>query len=156
MRKIAQAIITTASSAVLVLGLATAASANGDVTWRSETNSLCLAHTENGWGNPDDAGMRSCGSNGAAYNGWYEELQSDGTWLFRATSDRSYCLTAYKDHDVYMEKCSGNDWQRWYENKVDNGWRLGHKATQWYLEDDDNGMGVQIKEWDGGSDQLWH
>ena len=55
-----------------------------------------------------------------------------------------------------MEKCSGNDWQRWYENHYSNGWRLGHKATGWYLEDDDRGMGVQVTSWDGGSDQLWH
>ncbi|MFJ5779025.1 hypothetical protein [Streptomyces sp. NPDC093094] len=156
MHKMTKALVTAASSAALILGLAGSAGANGNVKWESDTNHLCLAHTPDFWGHPYEVAMRSCGSNGQAQNGWYEELQSDGTWLFRADNDRSYCLTAYSDHDVYMEKCSGNDWQRWYENKYDNGWRLGHKATNWFLEDDDNGTGIQVRPWDGASDQLWH
>ncbi|MFE1309241.1 hypothetical protein [Streptomyces sp. NPDC058755] len=155
MRKTAKAMITAASSVVLALGLATSASANGNVTWKSNYIGLCLGHIENAWGDPYEVAMRSCGSNGQSSNGWYEELQSDHTWLLKADNDHSYCLTAYNDHDVYMEKCSGNDWQRWYENKTASDWRLGHKATNWYLTATDNGTGITVQPWNGGVTQSW-
>ncbi|MGW2706293.1 hypothetical protein [Streptomyces sp. NPDC001340] len=50
-------------------------------------------------------------------HGWYEQYNSNG-----------YCLTAYTDHDAYMEPCSGNNWQRWDEISAGGGnlwWRGG-------------------------------
>ncbi|MET9375810.1 hypothetical protein ABZX98_16895 [Streptomyces sp. NPDC002992] len=75
----------------------------------------------------------------------------------KPNESRGYCMTAYWDHDVYLEPCTGNNYQRWteaYDNNM-GGWRLINKATGEFL--DSNGTDVYSHQ---GSDwnyyQLWH
>ncbi len=156
MNKFKRATLTITSVFALTVGAATAAHADGDVTWQSAYTGLCLASIDNNWGNPSNVAMRGCGNAGTTF---HEQDLGDGTWLMRTTSDQDFCLTAYSDHDVYMEHCSGNIWQRWSE-EWDGGrgvWRLKHAATQWYITDYDNGLQIGVDPLNSpDSRQWWH
>ncbi|WP_158939200.1 hypothetical protein [Streptomyces sp. NRRL S-87] len=62
--------------------------------------------------------------------------------------------TTLWDQDVYAERCTGNDYQRWYEVRTSAGWKLKHKATGQFL--DSNGTDVYLHPENGGRYQLWH
>ncbi len=55
---------------------------------------------------------------------------------------------------MYAERCTGNDYQRWYEVRTSAGWKLKHKATGQFL--DSNGTDVYLHPENGGRYQLWH
>ncbi|WP_037625288.1 RICIN domain-containing protein [Streptomyces aureus] len=150
MRTLTRLLTTAVASAALVVGVASSASANGTVTWRSHFNGLCLGHTNN-----NDAVMRGCSYGDAQ---WYDQLESDGSYTQHVNGDRSYCLAAYSDHDVYVEKCTANNpWQRFYE-KYDNNrglWRLQHQATGWYITVYDNGFSIGVDPFNEGDNRQW-
>lgn len=61
----------------------------------------------------------------------------------------------YPDHDVYLEGCKGNDWERWYEERQSDGhWKLRNKATGWYLDSNSNHQ-VYGEPANGGDYQEW-
>ncbi|MFF4541017.1 hypothetical protein [Streptomyces aureus] len=132
-------IATAAAAATLVLGAAATASANGNVTWQSVAQGTCLGNSNN-----NDAAMKGC-SDWAAQ--WYDQQESDGSFTQHVRDNASYCLAAYSDHDVYVEKCTANNpWQRFYE-KYDNNrgiWRLQHVATGWYVTVYNNGYSIGV------------
>ncbi|MFI0960982.1 hypothetical protein ACH4S8_06145 [Streptomyces sp. NPDC021080] len=154
MRKITRALVTVASSAMLVIGFTSSAHADGNVTWKSDFTGLCLASIDNNWGDPSNVAMRGCGNAGTS---WHDQSLGDGTYLMKTNSDTDYCLTAYSDHDVYMEKCSGNIWQRWHE-EWDGGrgvWRLKHEATGWYITDYDRGLQIGVDPLNSPDNRQW-
>jgi len=155
MRKINKAILTAVSALTLTLGASTAAHADGHVRWQNVDPNIqiCLGHITDNWGPPNDVAMRGCNSGEAQ---WYDQNLGGNDWLQRADDNRNYCLTAYSDADVYMEQCSGNDWQRWNEEYVNGHWHLHHKATGWCLQADDRGKGIVVRACDyKAQNQMW-
>ncbi|MEV0993031.1 RICIN domain-containing protein [Streptomyces sp. NPDC049949] len=150
MRKLTRVLTTAAASAALILGVATSASANSTVTWRSHFNGLCLAHYNN-----NDAVMRGCSG---WESQWYDVQEADGSYTQHVDGDRSYCLTAFSNHEVYVEKCSpNNSWQRFREQWDDSRklWRLQHVQTGWYITIYDNGFNIGIDPYNQGDNRQW-
>ncbi|MFG2715410.1 ricin-type beta-trefoil lectin domain protein [Streptomyces goshikiensis] len=136
----------------LVLGLSTAAHADGNVHWIHKNDGKALKVT---WSNdhPDDVQVVS--GNWDGWTDWYDVRLSDGSWLQKSKLDTGYCLTAYTDHDVYTEPCSGNNYQRWDEIDTGNGWKLRNRQTQECL--DSNGSSVYMHECNEDNKyQLWY
>ncbi|MFB6815631.1 hypothetical protein ACFCV8_13940 [Streptomyces sp. NPDC056347] len=149
LKRMSKALGMVGAAAGLTLGVAAPASADSTVTWQHDVSKLCL-----GWNlDNNDAKMWGCSSYGTA---WYESSNSDGSWLMKRNDDRGYCLTAYWDNDVYMEPCTGNDYQRWYEIQTSAGWKLKHKATGRFLDANDSGSSVYLHDENNGRYQLWH
>lgn len=142
----AKALGTAGAAAALVLAVTTSASANSTVQWRNDVSGLCLAQN---WYDTD-VWMATCQ---AGESKWFDYGNNDGTWLMQAQYKREYCLTGY-DYDVYIEKCTGNDWQRWSENWTGSAWKLKNKATGRFL--DASGSSVYLHDENDGPYQIWH
>ncbi|MFI9722509.1 RICIN domain-containing protein [Streptomyces sp. NPDC052396] len=135
----------------VLLATATAAHADGDVQWDHQHGGGCLTGMWDhhfGW---NDVGLYPC-SFGAAK--WHDINQGDGTWLEQLREVPGYCLAGYTDHDAYIEKCTGNDYQRWKEIDTGHGWVLQNKATQECLDADGNNK-VYMHSCNYGDYQLW-
>ncbi|MEV5505597.1 RICIN domain-containing protein [Streptomyces orinoci] len=150
-KRIAQAVGTMALAPALVLGLSTAAHADGDVHWIHKNDDKALKVT---WAHDHPDRLTVSGGNSDIWTDWHDVAQSDGSWLEKSQVDLNYCMTAYYDHDVYMERCSGNNFQRWDEVNTGNGWKLVNRQTHECL--DSNGSSVYMHECnDGNKYQLW-
>ncbi|MET8102180.1 ricin-type beta-trefoil lectin domain protein [Streptomyces sp. NPDC005236] len=150
--RIAKVLGTAALVPALALTMTTAAQADGDVHWVHRDSGKALtvnwAHDH-----PDDVTLTW---ESDVWTQWHDVHQSDGSWLEKSSADTGYCLTAYTDHDAYMEPCSGNNWQRWDEIGVGGGnWKLRNRQTHECL--DGNGSSVYMHECnDGNKYQLWY
>ncbi|MFJ5549483.1 RICIN domain-containing protein [Streptomyces sp. NPDC093225] len=159
MKRIARALATAGAAAALVVGLTTSAHADGWVTWKHEFSGKCLGFDSLIPLHPNDVRFYDgCDSYGAQ---WYEVYNSnDGTYSLKTKENTDACLTAYWDHDVYVERCNGNDYQRWYEVRTSEGWKLKHKATSpsngpaQYLDGD--GRSIYTHDENNSRYQLWH
>lgn len=155
-KHIAQVVGTMALTPLLVLATSTAAHADSDVQWNHKPSGKCLDISYNWAGTPDNVHLngRGCGS---SYNPWHDVALGDGSWLEKDATKpgNGFCLTAYTDHDAYMESCSGNNYQRWDEIDTGNGWKLRNRQTHECL--DSNGTDVYMHECnDGNQWQLWY
>ncbi|MGW7707725.1 RICIN domain-containing protein [Streptomyces sp. NPDC054771] len=150
-KRAAQAVGTVALAPLLVLATSAAAHADSDVHWTHKPDNKCLEVHYNWAGTPDNVGVDSCGSTTTAF--WHDVQMSDGSWLEQDKSDPAYCMTAYTDHDVYMESCSGNNYQRWDEINTGNGWKLRNRQTGECLDSD--GSSVYMHVCNDGVYQLW-
>jgi hypothetical protein len=162
MKRITQALSTAGTTAALVVGLATSAGADGWVTWQHDVSGRCLGVSGAIPFHPDD--VRLYDSPCTAYGvQWYEVYNSDdGSYLLKPKDNTDACLAAYWDRDVYVENCTGNDYQRWYEVRTSAGWKLKHKATSsdpnnrpaQYLDSD--GSSIYLHDENNGRYQIWH
>ncbi|WP_327286194.1 MULTISPECIES: hypothetical protein [unclassified Streptomyces] len=146
----AKACATVGAAAALVLSVTSSASANGLVQWRHDVSGKCLAQDYY----DTDVWLATCDAREAK---WYDYANNDGTWLMQDYYTKEWCLTGY-GNDVYIEKCTGNDWQRWSENWTGSAWKLKNKATGRFL-DSNGGNGpanVYLHDENDGRYQLWH
>ncbi|MEV5942158.1 ricin-type beta-trefoil lectin domain protein [Streptomyces sp. NPDC051994] len=151
-KRIAQAVGTMALAPLLVLATSAAAHADSDVHWTHKPDNKCLEVHYNWAGTPVDVEVDSCPG---SVTFWHDVHQSDGSWLEKDSGKPGFCMTAYTDHDVYMESCSGNNYQRWDEIDTGNGWKLRNRQTGECL--DSNGSSVYMHECnDGNVYQLWY
>ncbi|MEV0993030.1 hypothetical protein [Streptomyces sp. NPDC049949] len=150
MSKITRVLTTAAAATTLVLGAATTASANGNVTWENVAQKSCIANSGN-----NDAKMKACGDWDAQ---WYDQQESDGSYTQHVRGNASLCLAAYSNHDVYVEPCTANNsWQRFYEH-WDQGrgiWRLQHVQTGWYITVYDNGYRIGVDPYNEVDTKQW-
>ena len=148
-----------ATSAVVVATAATSSAAS-TITWTQQQSGECLSYTDAA-GSIDGPWLKQCLWPFPLKHTWIDTQRSDGTWLEQPSADTSLCMTAYKDHSVYFEKCKmgsdgqlGNDWERWYETKEADGWHLMNKATDLWL-DGSNGN-IYAEPFNSGTYQVWH
>ncbi|MBO1331360.1 RICIN domain-containing protein [Streptomyces sp. VRA16 Mangrove soil] len=154
MKRVTRVLFTTGVAAALAAGLSTSAHADGWVTWQHDVSGKCLGADSTIPFQPNDVRLYDyCTSYGAQ---WYEVYNgSDGTYLLEPKEDTGTCLAAYWDNDVYVEDCTaGNAYQRWYEVRTSDGWKLKHKATGRFI--DSNGKDIYLHDENGGRYQLWH
>ncbi|MFI5980374.1 RICIN domain-containing protein [Streptomyces sp. NPDC051555] len=148
-KRMAQVAGTAALAPLLVLAMSPVAHADGFVHWDHKPTNKCLQVHRDWKGNPDDVYVQEC-----SYEPFYDVHLGDGSWLEKDRSKQDYCMTAYTDHDVYMEPCSGNNYQRWDEIDTGAGWKLRNRQTQECL--DSNGTSVYMHECNTGNQwQLW-
>ncbi|MEV5874194.1 ricin-type beta-trefoil lectin domain protein [Streptomyces sp. NPDC052101] len=151
-KRIAQAVGTMALAPLFVLATSAVAHADSDVHWNHKPDGRCLDADYNVWGTPVDVTLRDCSS---AYRPWHDVQQGDGSWLEQVAGKNGYCMTAYTDHDVYTEPCSGNNYQRWDEIDTGAGWKLRNRQTGECV--DSNGKSVYMHECNDGNEyQLWN
>ncbi|WP_405901435.1 RICIN domain-containing protein [Streptomyces sp. NBC_00727] len=152
-KRIAQAVGAVTLAPLLVLATSGFAHADDEVHWTHRTDNKCLeVHYSWATTTPDDVEIKGCTFTDFTF--WYDAQQSDGSWLEKDNAKCNYCMTAYTDHDVYMEACSGNNYQRRDEINRGNGYQLKNRQTHECL--DSNGTSVYVHACNDGDYQRWY
>ncbi|WP_158997623.1 RICIN domain-containing protein [Streptomyces aureus] len=150
-KRVVQTLMTAAAIPAIVVSVSPQAFAGSGITWTDAHTGYCLEYTTDFFGNLVEVQTNSCGGGN---QDWADYQNSDGSW-FEKAGGKNVCLTMYSDHDVYLEGCKGNDWERWYEERQSNGhWKLRNKATGWYLDSNSNHQ-VYGEPANGGDYQEW-
>ena len=157
-KKVASLASVCVATPLLMLGAATAAHADGTVTWQTSTAmSGCLQYGLTLIGNTQgtDPFVGGCNPSGWRSDQFYDVDEGSGQWLERAANSPHLCMTAYWDHSVYFESCanggSGNSYERWREINTGGGWHLQNVATGEYLNSNSNGT-----VYTDAFQQYWH